>query len=147
MRRSGSGKSHFRNEARRRSFARECQILCGRREERRRVFEKTGSTADVYVSDAFGAVHRAHASTEGVTKHLKPAMAGFLLDREIKMLTQALDPTRPVATIIGGAKVSSKIGVLQHLLSRVDTDNYRRRHGFHLLQAPWAGGWQISGRR
>lgn len=83
--------------------------------------KKLASLADVYVSDAFGAVHRAHASTEGVSKYLKPALAGFLLDKEIRMLTQALDPTRPVATIIGGAKVSSKIGVLQNLLGRVDT--------------------------
>jgi len=83
--------------------------------------KKLAALADIYVSDAFGAVHRAHSSTEGVTKFLKPAMSGFLLDKEIKMLTQALDPTRPVATIIGGAKVSSKIGVLQNLLGRVDT--------------------------
>lgn len=82
--------------------------------------KKLASLADIFVSDAFGAVHRAHASTAGVTKFLKPSLAGLLLEREIKMLSQALDPTRPVATIIGGAKVSSKIGVLQNLLGRVD---------------------------
>lgn len=82
--------------------------------------KKLAKLADIFVSDAFGAVHRAHASTAGVTKFLKPSLAGLLLEREIKMLSQALDPTRPVATIIGGAKVSSKIGVLQNLLGRVD---------------------------
>ncbi len=79
------------------------------------------SLADVYVDDAFGTAHRAHASTEGVTRFLRPAFAGFLIDREVRMLSQALDhPERPFATIIGGAKVSSKIGVLENLLSRVD---------------------------
>lgn len=81
---------------------------------------KLALLGEVYVSDAFGAVHRAHCSTEGVSHYLKPALAGFLLDREIRMLTQALDPQRPVAFVIGGAKVSSKIDLLQNLLSRVD---------------------------
>ncbi|MBX9668405.1 MAG: phosphoglycerate kinase [Candidatus Obscuribacterales bacterium] len=77
--------------------------------------------ADVYVNDAFGTAHRAHASTEGVAKHVRPALAGMLMDREIRMLTQALDdPARPVATIIGGSKVSSKIGVLDNLTEKVD---------------------------
>jgi phosphoglycerate kinase len=76
---------------------------------------------DLYVNDAFGTAHRAHASTEGVTKFLKPALAGMLVSKEIEMLSSALDnPTRPFATIIGGAKVSSKIGVLENLLSNVD---------------------------
>lgn len=81
---------------------------------------KLASLAELYVSDAFGAVHRAHASTEGVAKFLNPSLAGFLLEREIRMLSQALDPMRPVAFVIGGAKVSSKIDLLQNLLSRVD---------------------------
>ncbi len=81
---------------------------------------KLALLAELYVSDAFGAVHRAHSSTEGVSHYLKPALAGFLLDREIQMLSQALDPQRPVAFIIGGAKVSSKIDLLQNLLTRVD---------------------------
>jgi phosphoglycerate kinase len=80
-----------------------------------------GSLGDIYVDDAFGTSHRAHASTEGVTHVVRPALAGFLMEKEITMLSQTLDhPARPFATIIGGAKVSSKIGVLENLLSRVD---------------------------
>ncbi len=83
--------------------------------------KKLAKLADVYVNDAFGTAHRAHASTEGVANHVRPALAGLLMDKEIKMLTQALDdPTRPVATIIGGSKVSSKIGVLDNLTEKVD---------------------------
>ena len=77
--------------------------------------------ADVYVNDAFGTAHRAHASTEGVG-HLLPAVAGFLMTRELHMLGGVLDaPRRPLVAIIGGAKISTKIGVLRHLLPRVDT--------------------------
>lgn len=84
--------------------------------------EELASLADIYVNDAFGTAHRAHASTEGVAKHLSPAVAGLLMDEEVTMLSSALDnPNKPVATIIGGAKVSSKIGVLDHLLEKVDT--------------------------
>ena len=76
--------------------------------------------ADLYVNDAFGTSHRAHASTEGVAKYL-PAVAGFLMGRELKILGGILaNPERPFWAIIGGAKVSSKIGVLKHLLSKVD---------------------------
>jgi phosphoglycerate kinase len=83
--------------------------------------EKLAKLADIYVDDAFGTSHRAHASTEGVTKYLKPALAGYLLEKEFKTLSQTLDaPERPFATIIGGSKVSSKIGVLEHLLDRSD---------------------------
>lgn len=77
------------------------------------------SLADVYVNDAFGAAHRAHASTEGVTHHL-PAVAGFLMEKEIEFLGRAMaDPERPYAAVIGGAKVSSKIAVLKSLLAKV----------------------------
>ncbi|PWT95668.1 MAG: phosphoglycerate kinase [Candidatus Melainabacteria bacterium] len=79
------------------------------------------SLGQIYVDDAFGTSHRAHASTEGVTHFLRPALAGFLLEREIVMLSETLNnPARPFATIIGGAKVSSKIGVLDHLLKKAD---------------------------
>ena len=77
--------------------------------------------ADVYVNDAFGTAHRAHASTAGVAAHL-PAVAGFLMEKEIDYLGRVVsDPEPPVAAIIGGAKISSKIAVLQHLLSKVNT--------------------------
>ena len=76
--------------------------------------------ADVYVNDAFGTAHRAHASTEGVA-HLLPAAAGFLLERELTFLGEALaEPTRPFVAILGGAKVSDKIGVIENLLPKVD---------------------------
>jgi phosphoglycerate kinase len=76
--------------------------------------------ADVFVNDAFGAAHRAHASTAGVAGHL-PAVAGFLMENEIDYLSRVVEnPNPPVAAIIGGAKVSSKIGVLKHLLQKVN---------------------------
>jgi len=78
------------------------------------------ASADLYVNDAFGAAHRAHASTVGVTDHL-PAYAGFLLLRELEVLGRLLaEPARPFAAILGGAKVSDKLGVIGHLLDRVD---------------------------
>jgi phosphoglycerate kinase len=76
--------------------------------------------ADVYVNDAFGAAHRAHASTVGITKFL-PSAAGFLLKQEVEYLKGAIDnPVKPFVAILGGAKVSGKIGVLEHLVSKVD---------------------------
>lgn len=79
------------------------------------------SLADIYVNDAFGTAHRAHASTEGVAKHL-PAVCGFLIEKELKALGDAIDnPNRPLVAIIGGAKVSSKIAVILNLLEKVDT--------------------------
>jgi len=76
---------------------------------------------DVYVNDAFGTAHRAHASTVGIAK-LLPAYAGLLMEREIANLSLLLEsPERPFAAVIGGAKVSSKIGVIEHLMDRVDT--------------------------
>jgi phosphoglycerate kinase len=79
------------------------------------------SLGDVYVNDAFGTAHRAHASTEGVTHYL-PGVAGFLMEKEINFLGSALEnPRRPFAAIIGGAKVSDKIAVLERLIGMVDT--------------------------
>lgn len=76
---------------------------------------------DVYVNDAFGTAHRAHASTVGVA-HLLPAYAGLLMEKEIRNLSSLLEaPARPFAAVIGGAKVSGKIAVLEHLMDRVDT--------------------------
>ncbi len=82
---------------------------------------KLAAIADMYVNDAFGTAHRAHASTEGVTKFLRPAVAGLLLDKELQYLSGAIDaPKRPLAAIVGGSKVSSKIGVIDALLEKVD---------------------------
>jgi phosphoglycerate kinase len=76
--------------------------------------------ADIYVNDAFGTAHRAHASTEGIARYL-PAVAGFLMEKEIATMGKALsDPARPFASIIGGAKISDKIGVLDNILEKVD---------------------------
>lgn len=82
--------------------------------------KQLANLADFYVNDAFGTAHRAHASTEGVA-HLRPAIAGYLMQRELDVLGRLLaNPERPFWAIIGGAKVSSKIGVLRHLLEKVD---------------------------
>jgi phosphoglycerate kinase len=80
------------------------------------------ANADIYVNNAFGTAHRAHASTEGVTHYLQPAVAGFLLEKEIKYLGQALAyPDHPFVAVVGGAKVSDKIAVIENLLTKVDT--------------------------
>lgn len=77
--------------------------------------------ADLYVNDAFGTAHRAHASTEGVARLLSPAMAGFLMEKEIRYLGDALsEPKRPFVAVLGGAKVSDKILVIENLLAKVD---------------------------
>jgi len=77
--------------------------------------------ADIYVDDAFGSAHRAHASTEGVARHLKPAVAGYLMAKEIENLGNAVaDPKRPFYAVLGGAKISGKIDVIQNLLEKVD---------------------------
>ena len=83
--------------------------------------KKLASMADLYVSDAFGAVHRAHASTAGVAAYL-PAVSGFLIQKELEVLGGALaNPKRPLVAILGGSKVSSKIGVINNLLEIADT--------------------------
>ena len=82
---------------------------------------KLASVADLYVNDAFGTAHRAHASTEGVTHYLSPSVAGYLIEKELQYLQNAVDnPQRPLAAIVGGSKVSSKIGVIETLLDKVD---------------------------
>ena len=80
------------------------------------------SLAEVYVNDAFGSAHRAHASTEGITHFLKPAVAGLLMEKEITYLGKALEaPEKPFVAIIGGSKISGKIDVIDNLLDKVDT--------------------------
>ncbi|MBI4927282.1 MAG: phosphoglycerate kinase [Anaerolineae bacterium] len=82
--------------------------------------KKMAALADVFVNDAFGSAHRAHSSTEGVARFL-PAVAGFLMEKEIQYLSQAIeDPKRPFVAILGGAKVSDKIGVIKNLLTKAD---------------------------
>lgn len=79
------------------------------------------ANADIFVNDAFGTAHRAHASTEGVTKFLSPSVAGLLLQKELDYLDGAVkEPKRPFVAIVGGSKVSSKIGVIESLLEKTD---------------------------
>jgi phosphoglycerate kinase len=81
-----------------------------------------GELADVYVNDAFGSAHRAHASTEGVTHHVGEAVAGLLLEREVTQLQAILaDPARPLVAVLGGAKVTDKIAVIERFLELADT--------------------------
>jgi phosphoglycerate kinase len=83
--------------------------------------KKLAANADLYVNDAFGTAHRAHASTEGVTHYLSPSVAGYLIEKELNYLQAAIEnPQRPLAAIIGGSKVSSKIGVIETLLEKCD---------------------------
>ncbi|MDR1569942.1 MAG: phosphoglycerate kinase [Oscillospiraceae bacterium] len=83
--------------------------------------KELASLAEVYVNDAFGTAHRAHASTEGVTHYLHPSVAGFLIKKELDVMGKALEnPEHPFVAILGGAKVSDKIGVISNLLGKVD---------------------------
>jgi len=83
--------------------------------------KKLASYGEVYVNDAFGTAHRAHASTEGVTRFLKPSVAGYLMKKEIEYLGAAVsEPRRPYVAILGGAKISGKIDVIENLLPKVD---------------------------
>ncbi|MEO5361566.1 MAG: phosphoglycerate kinase [Nitrospirota bacterium] len=83
--------------------------------------EKLSKLADVYVNDAFGTAHRAHATTEGITKFVKTAAAGLLMKKELDYLIESIDnPVRPFVAIVGGAKVSGKIGVLENLAGKVN---------------------------
>ena len=82
---------------------------------------KLAALGDIYVNDAFGTAHRAHASTVGVVTHFRQAVAGFLMKKELDYLGQALEnPARPFAAILGGAKISGKIDVIQHLMDKID---------------------------
>lgn len=84
--------------------------------------KKLSALADIYVNDAFGAAHRAHASTEGVTHHISQSVAGLLMEKELQYLAMALNnPKRPFAAILGGAKISGKIDVINNLLDKVDS--------------------------
>jgi len=83
--------------------------------------QRLASLGELYVNDAFGTAHRAHASTEGVTRFVKPAVAGFLMQKELEYLGKALDhPARPFVAVLGGSKISGKIDVITALLGKVD---------------------------
>ena len=83
--------------------------------------EELAKLGDFYVNDAFGAAHRNHTSTAKLAKLVKPAVSGLLMEKELRCLSQALDnPVRPFTAVVGGAKVSSKIGVLENLIDKVD---------------------------
>jgi phosphoglycerate kinase len=86
-----------------------------------RFSKELAKLAEFYVNDAFGTAHRAHASTVGITKFLQKSAAGLLMQKELEYMGKAMrDPARPFVAILGGAKVSDKIGVIQHLLTKVD---------------------------
>ena len=108
-------------QARRRADAGEHPLPQGRGEERPRLWPKQLATlGDVYVNDAFGSAHRAHSSTEGVARYL-PAVSGFLMEQELEYLGRATDnPERPYVAILGGAKISDKILVVENLLAKCD---------------------------
>jgi len=99
----------------------ERQVLQGGDQERERLCRELAANADLYVNDASGTAHRAHASTEGVTKFLSPSVSGFLLQKELDYLDGAVsDPKKPFCAIVGGSKVSSKIGVIESLMEKCD---------------------------
>src|SRR3990172_11425328 len=91
---------------------------------------------DVYVNDAFGTAHRAHASTYGITKFVKQAVAGFLMKKEIDYLQKTVaNPVRPFVVILGGAKVSGKIGVIENLQNKADKIIVGRAMAFTFIKA------------
>jgi phosphoglycerate kinase len=97
------------------------RFLGGEESNDPRLSRALAQLGDVYVNDAFGSAHRAHASTEGIAKHLRPAVAGLLMEKELEYLGGALaNPKRPFVAILGGAKISGKIDVIEQLLPKVD---------------------------
>jgi phosphoglycerate kinase len=97
------------------------RFLGGEETNDERLARALARLGDFYVNDAFGTAHRAHASTEGVAHHLKPAVAGFLMEKELRYLGRALsNPERPFVAVLGGAKISGKIDVIEQLLPKVD---------------------------
>src|SRR3954465_350902 len=97
------------------------RFLGGEEKNDQRLSRALAELGDFFVNDAFGAAHRAHASTVGVAEHLRPAVAGLLMEKELEYLGSALaDPQRPFIAILGGAKISGKIDVIESLLPKVD---------------------------
>jgi|SRR5690554_5563703 phosphoglycerate kinase len=98
------------------------RFIAGETKNDEELSKQLAKLADVYVNDAFGSAHRAHSSTEGVTRYVKQSAMGYLLQREIEYLSKVLeDPERPFVGVLGGAKVSDKIGVIESLLGKVDS--------------------------
>jgi phosphoglycerate kinase len=98
------------------------RFLAGEEKNDEELSQRMARLGDLYVNDAFGSAHRAHASTEGVARHLKPAVAGLLMEKELEYLGAALgDPERPFVAILGGAKISGKIDVIGQMLPKVDS--------------------------
>ena len=99
-----------------------CRVNKGEKKDNDELAQKMAKLCDVYVNDAFGTAHRAHSSTEGVTQFVDTAVAGYLINKELKFLGEAVNnPVRPFVAILGGAKVSDKINVINALLDKVDT--------------------------
>ncbi len=97
------------------------RFLGGEETNDERLSRALAELGDVYVNDAFGSAHRAHASTEGVARYLKPAVAGLLMEQELRYLGAAIaDPKHPFVAVLGGAKISGKIDVIENLLPKVD---------------------------
>ena len=97
------------------------RFLGGEEDNDERLSRALAALGDLYVNDAFGSAHRAHASTEGVAHHLRPAVAGLLMEKELEYLGRALaNPKRPFVAILGGAKISGKIDVIENMLPKVD---------------------------
>ncbi len=108
--------------------------------------DKMARLGDIYVDDAFGSAHRAHSSTVGVAERL-PAVAGFLIEKEITYLGKATgDAEHPYIVILGGAKISDKIGVIEEHAYQGRRHLDRGRHGQHLPQGPRAGDGRLPGR-
>ena len=107
---------------------------------------RLAALADLYVNDAFGAAHRAHATTVGVA-HLLPAYAGLLLEREVRALTAIRDdPVHPLCVVLGGAKVTDKIGVMERFLEVADQAAGGRSHVLQLLLRPGNRDRRFPGR-
>ncbi len=103
------------------AVAENTRFFPGEEENDRELAEKFSALGDLYVNDAFGSAHRAHASTEAVARVLKPAVSGFLMERELRYLGEALhQPKRPFVAVLGGAKISGKIDLIEALLPKVD---------------------------
>ena len=130
-----------------RGAAREPAVPSRGREERPGVREGAGVARRRYVNDAFGAAHRAHASVEGITHHIARPAAGLLMEQELQYLGHALEsPERPFVAILGGAKVSDKIDVIENLLGQGRPPDHRRRDGLHVLQVARRAGRQVARR-